>query len=69
MINQYLFTDDSNQSEISNVQNKFLLLNQLWNKNGFLKCFQEMLTQFDIQTNLLKLPSGSRILTVCLFPT
>ncbi len=55
--------DDSDQSEISNVQDKFLLLNRLWNQNGFLKCFQEMLTQFDIQTNLLKLPSGSRILT------
>ena len=55
--------DDSNQSEISNVQDKILLFNRLWRQNGFLKCFQEMLSQLDIQKNLLKLPSGSRILT------
>ena len=55
--------DDSKPSEISSVQDKFLILNRLWNQNGFLKCFQEMLTLFNIQTNLLKLPSGSRILT------
>ena len=45
------------------IQLKLLHLNQVWERDGFPMCFQEMLAEFDVRTNLLSIPSGSRILT------
>ena len=50
-------------SVFDSVQDSLMRLNQFWEQNGFLKCFQVMLTEFKVREKLLKFPTGGRILT------
>ena len=56
-------SENGTETGFNTVQKKLLHLNQVWERNGFPMCFQEMLAEFDVRTKLLSIPSGSRILT------
>lgn len=56
-------SENGTETGFDTVQKKLLHLNQVWERDGFPMCFQEMLSEFDVRSNLLSIPSGSRILT------
>lgn len=56
-------SENGTETGFDAVQKKLLHLNQVWERDGFPMCFQEMLAEFDVRTNLLSIPSGSRLLT------